>query len=57
MTLTPLWFLTFILSVGKIAGHLDDWQWWQVLLPGVLSTIIEIIATTEVTIVDDSDPQ
>lgn len=55
MILTPLWFLTFILVTGKIAGKLDDLAWWQVLLPGLLSLIIEIISTTEVIIVDDDE--
>lgn len=55
MILTPLWFLTYILAVGKIAGHLNDWSWLMVLMPAAISFILEML-TVEVTDLDEEDP-
>ena len=55
MILTPLWFLTYILVIGKIAGHLNDLPWIAALLPAFISFILEQL-TIEVIHYDEEDP-
>ena len=40
--LTPLWFLTYILVIAKITGHID-FAWWLVLLPAAFSMVISAV--------------
>lgn len=54
MLLTPLWFLTYILVIGKIAGHLTDWPWLLTLLPAAISIIIESFMVEVIDL--DEDP-
>jgi len=55
LILSPLWFLTYILVIGKIAGHLTDWSWLLTLLPAAISMFIESFMV-EVIDIDEEDP-